>query len=128
MKTQEDLNLYMLIVGNTFKGLSLEGPEQINSYPDYVPAADELALTFESALPLVRRLVVEEMIDDSILDSISTIDNILTKSSLGDDPVFWEDEGLIHDDRWSTIRQEAKRIIKILGPEIEKEPFNPDIS
>lgn len=84
---------------------------QKNLFPQFVNAADQLAVEWEVALDQmddsrlanIQRQMIKEL-DDYIL-SISGVDNLK----------YWNDDALCHSQEWEKMRVQAKAILNVMG-------------
>lgn len=95
---------------------------QLGLFPDFVPTADELALSFEDGLYELAGHEDEFAADQ--LDAVDALNALLIGISGQQNASFWTDEALVSHPIWEEIRTAARHTAAAFGWELRV----PDLS
>jgi hypothetical protein len=97
---------------------------QLALFPAFLPAGEELALSFEQGLGEVDR----ESMTRSQKAALLSLDQLILSLSGESHADFWfEEEALRRDERWAEIRLLAKAVAAAFGWQVERPQPSPDL-
>lgn len=96
--------------------LGLDVEQQLASLPDFVPLADELALTFDDGYILLPQLVEAGLVSAeaaALADELSE-----TFDAMGGEEnyeAYWTEQKVADSPEWAAIRSKARALLEMLG-------------
>lgn len=101
--------------------LATDYETQMNTLPDFVHVADEIALIFSDCCLFTEGLFSSGVLSEIQRDKLFEIDNLLDEMS--NTKSLWNFESLKQSSQWEKIRNLADDMLKMLG----KEKQRPDL-
>lgn len=107
-----DVNNKLSLLKNSLVCLSKPYLEQVNSFPDYVDAFDEVISDFDNAFRLLPVLMEERVVSYEAVKEILKCNNLIELNLSIEERQT--DESFENDDVWNLVREYATNALNLL--------------
>jgi hypothetical protein len=112
--------LNMIQLEQTVRVAALPAYRQIESFPEYVVVADEIALDFDNWCRWALKGVAAPLLTDEQRSSLVALDSRLEEMSGESNADLWTDDALQCRPEWDDVREDAHRILDAFGWSIDE--------